>query len=118
MRMLEVTSADGQQESFFSLHRMIPPGSLTYFYSVGDPQLATTDPTKGLVTVIDQSSPTKKVEKQRLEMAIGGENNKITVKVPRVNYCDEDIDIQAGSLRVDELNLLKGLPRAEPVVDE
>lgn len=97
---------------------MIPPGSLTYFYSVGDPQLATTDPAKGLVTVIDQSSPTKKVEKQRLEMTIGGENNKITVKVPRVNYCDEDIDIQAGSLRVDELNLLKGLPRAEPVVDE
>ncbi len=51
-------------------------------------------------------------------MAIGGENSKITVKVPRVNYCDEDIDIQAGSLRVEELNLLKGLPRADPIVDE
>lgn len=47
-----------------------------------------------------------------------GEHNKITVKVPRVNYCDEDIDIQAGSLRVEELNLIKGLPRAEAIVDE
>lgn len=59
MRMLEVTE---NQESYFTLHRMIPPGSLTYFYSVGDPQLATTDPTKGLVTITDQASPTKKVE--------------------------------------------------------
>jgi hypothetical protein len=47
-----------------------------------------------------------------------GEQNKITVKVPRVNYSDEDIDIQTMSLRVDDLNLVKGLPRAEPIVDE
>lgn len=35
-----------------------------------------------------------------------------------MNYCDEDIDIQAGSLPVEELNLIKGLPRAEAIVDE
>ena len=42
----------------------------------------------------------------------------MTVKVPRVNYCDEDIDVQTGALRVDDLNQIKGLPRAEPIVDE
>ena len=114
MRMQEVTEG---QESFFSLYRMIPPGSLTYFYSVGDPNLLNNDPKRSLVTITDQSNPTTKVENQRLQMALG-EQNKITVKVPRVNYCDEDIDIQTMSLRVDDLNLVKGLPRAEPIVDE
>lgn len=96
---------------------MIPPGNLTYFYSVGDPKLATTNPTKSLVTVTDQSNPKTRVENKVVEMAMG-EQNKLTVKVARVNYCDDEIDIQTGALRIDDINLIKGLPRAEPIVDE
>jgi len=40
------------------------------------------------------------------------------VKVARVNYCDDEFDIQTGALRADDINLIKGLPRAEPIVDE
>lgn len=39
------------------------------------------------------------------------------MKVPKINYCDEDIEINTISLKVDELTLMKGLPRAEPIVD-
>ena len=114
VRMLEVTESE---ESYFTLHRMIPPGSLTYFYSVGDPNLVAADSTKSLVTITDQSNPSTKVENKLVQMSMG-EQNKLTVKVPRVNYCDEDIDVQTGALRVEDLNQIKGLPRAEPIVDE
>jgi len=50
---------------------MIPPGNLTYFYSVGDPKLVTADPTKNLVTVTDQSNPTTRVETKFVEMSMG-----------------------------------------------
>lgn len=114
VRMQEVTE---KEESYFTLYRMIPPGNLTYFYSVGDPNLVAADPTKSLVTVTDQSNPTTRVESKLVEMSMG-EQNKLTVKVARVNYCDDEFDIQTGALRADDLNLIKGLPRAEPIVDE
>ncbi len=112
--MQEVLASNDGEESYFTLQRMVPPGSLTYFYSVGDPQQLAKDPHLELVTLVDNGSPTK--NNQRVQIAIG-ELNKITVKVPKINYCDEDIEINSISLKVDELTLMKGLPRAEPIVD-
>lgn len=46
-----------------------------------------------------------------------GENNKITIHVPRLNYIEGDIELFKNTLKSDDLYNLKGLPRAEPVVD-
>ncbi len=51
-----------------------------------------------------------------MQIAIG-EQNKITVKVPKINYSDEDIEINTITMKAEELSLIKGLPRAEAVVD-
>ena len=69
IRMQEVLASKEGEESFFTLHRMVPPGTLTYFYSVGDPQQLAKDPHIELVTLIDSGSPTK--NNQRVSIAIG-----------------------------------------------
>ena len=107
-------AASESEESYLILNRMVPPGSLTYFYSTGDTQQLAKDPHKELVTLTDQSNPTK--GNQKIQIAFG-EQNKVTVKVPKINYCDEDIEISVMTLKAEELAQIKGLPRAEPVVD-
>ncbi len=41
----------------------------------------------------------------------------MTIHVPRLNYVEGDVDLFKTILKTDDLYNLKGLPRAEPVVD-
>jgi hypothetical protein len=46
-----------------------------------------------------------------------GEQNKVTVSVPKVNYLDDELEVHKTTLKIDDLKILKGLPRASPIVD-
>ena len=68
---------------------------------------------KDIKTILDQSKP---VIKHKVNVHVG-ENNKVTIHVPRLNFIEGDVDLFKTTLKSDDLYNLKGLPRAEPVVD-
>ncbi len=50
--MQEVLAKKEGEKSYFILYRMVPPGNLSYFYSVGDPSQF------HLKTLTDEVNPT------------------------------------------------------------
>ena len=68
---------------------------------------------KDVKTLVDQNNP---ISKHKINAHVG-EQNKVTIHVPRLNYIEGDIDLFKTTLKSDDLYNLKGLPRAEPVVD-
>jgi hypothetical protein len=112
IRMPEIPANYDEEEPHFTLVRMIPPGQLTYFYSVGEPNYMD-EIGKDIKTILDQNNP---VSKQKINVHCG-QDRKVTIHVPRLNYIEGDIELFKNTLRSDDLYNLKGLPRAEPVVD-
>lgn len=72
--------------SVFSLYRMIPPGSLYYFYSVGNFQRMTPDAIHKLKTLTDGYNPIMFNEDKFIKI------EDQSVDVPKLNYIDADMD--------------------------
>ena len=68
---------------------------------------------KDIKTILDHTKP---IVKHKVNVHCG-EDRKVTIHVPKLNYIEGDVELFKNTLKSDDLYNLKGLPRAEAVVD-
>jgi len=112
---------DPNDPTLFTLHRMVPPGSLTYFYSNnGEPsrdelqkEMGDGKEVKGEFRTFTDDRPIFK-KKANLTLA----ESKQTVKIPKLNHIEQISQLQSSVVSIEELKDLKAKPRPRPKVKQ
>lgn len=99
-------------EKCYSTFRMVPPGNMSYFYSIGNMDNMTDDQRRQLRTITDEANPVLMNDSRVLQ----AEQNMLNV--PRLNYIDGDLDVLRSAITVDDLKEWKAQPRPEPIIEE
>ncbi len=97
--MPEAPADYDEEEPHFKIYRMVPPGKLSYFFSIGE-NAYMNEAGKEIKTINDETNPTNK--NRKVEVALGSDK-KISLNVPRLNYIDGDVNLFKSSLKADDL---------------
>jgi hypothetical protein len=87
--MPEAPADYDEEEPHFKIYRMVPPGKLSYFFSIGENNYMI-QTGKEIKTKNDEINPINK--NRKVEVALGPDK-KISLNVPRLNYIDGDINL-------------------------
>lgn len=94
-------------KDYYIIYRMVPSGTLTYFFSVG------------YLNAYDgvEKSKTKTLVDERLPVFANGsdviQTDMIELQVQKLNYIDGDIELLCKTLTYDELDKMKAKPRPD-----
>jgi hypothetical protein len=107
---------------YYILYRMIPPGKLDYFFSVGYSNEIEKGKQKDYRHLLDDAAPIRdSYDEKSLEYLLGVQGEKpliykcdeFTLEVPKFNYIEGGIDQINKIITLVDIKKMKALPRPE-----